>query len=147
MNTPKDTLDSIELSNLLNKIELQIKNIETGDVHTEIDILMNFPFKSKADNSDLRNEAIKELHEMLYKAFYLICQISLETNNTDLLSIVNKICSRITVLLSSCQLKIQKAPKVKPLADLYNKAIINLQQNNNDGLISNFKNLANTLFI
>lgn len=147
MNTSKDTLDSIELSNLLNKIELQIKNIEIGDAHTEIDILMNFPFKSKAENSDLRNEAIKELHEMLYKAFVLISQISLETNNTELLSIVNKTCSRITVLLSSSQLTIQKAPMVKPLTDIYKEAIINLQHNNNDSLISIFKNLANTLFV
>lgn len=108
---------------------------------------MSLPFKSKADNSDLRYDAIKELHEMLYKAFDLICQISLETNNTDLLSVVNKICSRITVLLSSCQLKIQKVPMVKPFADLYKEAIINLQQNNNDSLISIFKNLANTLFV
>ena len=31
MNTSKEILESIELSNLLNKIELQIKNIEIGD--------------------------------------------------------------------------------------------------------------------
>ena len=79
MNTSKDTLNLIELSNLLNKIELQIQNIEVGDTHTEIDILMNFPFKSKVDNSYLRNDAMKELHEMLYKAFVLISQISIET--------------------------------------------------------------------
>lgn len=147
MNTSKDTLNLIELSNLLNKIELQIQNIEVGDTHTEIDILMNFPFKSKVDNSYLRNDAMKELHEMLYKAFVLISQISIETNNADLPSIVNKSCSRIIVLLSSCQLKMQKAPMVKPLADLYKEAIINLQRNNNDSLISSFKNLANTLFV
>lgn len=45
MNTSKEILDSIELSDLLNKIELQIKNIENGDNRTEIDKLMNFPFK------------------------------------------------------------------------------------------------------
>ena len=43
MNTSKVILDSIELSNLLNKIELQIKNIEIGDTHAEINNLMNFP--------------------------------------------------------------------------------------------------------
>ena len=52
MNTSKEILDSIELSDLLNKIELQIKNIENGDNRTEIGNLMNFPFKPMMDNSD-----------------------------------------------------------------------------------------------
>lgn len=34
MNTSKEILDSIELSRLLCEIELQIKNIESGDAHT-----------------------------------------------------------------------------------------------------------------
>ena len=72
MNTSKEIHDSIELSDLLNKIELQIKNIENGDNRTEIGNLMNFPFKSMMDNSDLRKEAIKELYGMFYKAFGLI---------------------------------------------------------------------------
>lgn len=46
MNRSKEILESIELSNLLNKIELQIKNIEIGDTHTEISNLMNLPYKS-----------------------------------------------------------------------------------------------------
>lgn len=58
MNTQKDILNSMELSNLLNKIELQVKNIETGDAHTEICNLMSFPFKSTVDNSDLRIERL-----------------------------------------------------------------------------------------
>lgn len=66
MNTSKVILDSIELSNLLNKIELQIKNIEIGDTHVEIDNLMNFPCNSNAPISNLREEAMKELHELLY---------------------------------------------------------------------------------
>ena len=105
MNTQKDILNSIELSNLLNKIELQVKNIETGDAHTEICNLTSFPFKSTVDNSDLRIEAMKELHGMLYKAFGLICQISLETNNNELLIVVGKSCTRMVDLLLSCQLK------------------------------------------
>lgn len=32
MNTSKEIHDSIELSDLLNKIELQIKNIENGAI-------------------------------------------------------------------------------------------------------------------
>lgn len=95
MNTQKDILNSIELSNLLNKIELQVKNIETGDAHTEIGYLMSFPFKSTVDNSGLRIEAMKDFHGMLYKAFGLICQISLETNNNELLIVVGKSCTRM----------------------------------------------------
>lgn len=114
MNTSKEILDSIELSDLLNKIELQIKNIENGDNRTEIGILMNFPFKPMMDNSDLRKEAIKELYGMFYKAFGLICKISLETNNKTLLSTVNMSCNQVINLLASSHLKIQKAPMVKP---------------------------------
>lgn len=146
MNTSKEILDSIELSDLLNKIELQIKNIENGDNRTEIVNLMNFPFKPMIDNSDLRKEAIKELHGMFYKAFGLICKISLETNNKTLLSTVNTSCHQVIELLTSSHLKIQKAPMVKPLADLYNKAIINLQ-NNNESLASDMDRLSNTLFV
>lgn len=147
MNTQKDILNSIELSNLLNKIELQVKNIETGDAHTEIGYLMSFPFKSTVDNSDLRIEAMKELHGMLYKAFGLICQISLETNNNELLIVVGKSCTRMVDLLLSCQLKIQKAPMVKPLADLYNETMISLQQNSNGSLIFGMNKLADILFV
>lgn len=147
MNTPKDILNPIELSNLLNKIELQVKNIETGDAHTEIGNLMSFPFKSTVDNSGLRIEAMKEFHGMLYKAFGLICQISLETNNNELLVVVGKSCTRMVDLLFSYQLKIQKAPMVKPLADLYNELIITLQQNGNDSLISEMNKLADILFV
>lgn len=147
MNTPKDILNPIELSNLLNKIELQVKNIETGDAHTEIGNLMSFPFKSTVDNSGLRIEAMKEFHGMLYKAFGLICQISLETNNNELLVVVGKSCTRMVDLLFSYQLKIQKAPMVKPLADLYNELIITLRQNGNDSLISEMNKLADILFV
>lgn len=147
MNTQKDILNSIELSNLLNKIELQVKNIETGDAHTEIGYLMSFPFKSTVDNSGLRIEAMKDFHGMLYKAFGLICQISLETNNNELLIVVGKSCTRMVDLLLSCQLKIQKAPMVKPLADLYNETMISLQQNGNGSLIFGMNKLADILFI
>lgn len=147
MNTPKDLLNSIELSNLLNKIELQVKNIETGDAHTEIGYLMSFPFKSTVDNSGLRIEAMKDFHGMLYKAFGLICQISPETNNNELLIVVGKSCTRMVDLLLSCQLKIQKAPMVKPLADLYNETMISLQQNGNDSLIFGMNKLADILFV
>lgn len=147
MNTPKDILNSIELSNLLNKIELQVKNIETGDAHTEIGYLMSFPFKSTVDNSGLRIEAMKDFHGMLYKAFGLICQISLETNNNELLIVVGKSCTRMVDLLLSCQLKIQKAPMVKPLADLYNETMISLQQNGNGSLIFGMNKLADILFV
>lgn len=64
MNTSKEILESIELSNLLNKIELQIKNIEIGDTHTEISNLMNLPYKSQIANSNLREGTMKELYEM-----------------------------------------------------------------------------------
>lgn len=147
MNTQKDILNSIELSNLLNKIELQVKNVETGDAHTEIGNLMSFPFKSTVDNSGLRIEAMKEFHGMLYKAFGLICQISLETNNNELLVVVGKSCTRMVDLLLSCQLKIQKAPMVKPLADLYNETMISLQQNGNGSLIFGMNKLADILFV
>ena len=110
MNISKDILDSIELSNLLNRIELQIQNIEVGDAHTEIGRLMSFPFKTTADNSSLRIEAMKEFHGMLYKAFGMICQISLETSNNELLIVVDKSCTRMVDLLLSCQLKIGKSP-------------------------------------
>lgn len=147
MNISKDILDSIELSNLLNRIELQIQNIEVGDAHTEIGRLMSFPFKSTVDNSGLRIEAMKEFQGMLYKAFGLICQISLETNNNELLVVVGKSCTRMVDLLFSCQLKIQKAPMVKPLADLYNELIITLLQNGNGSLISEMNKLAGILFV
>lgn len=147
MNISKDILDSIELSNLLNRIELQIQNIEVGDAHTEIGRLMSFPFKTTADNSSLRIEAMKEFHGMLYKAFGLICQISLETNNNELLVVVGKSCTRMVDLLFSCQLKIQKAPMVKPLADLYNETMISLQQNGNGSLIFGMNKLADILFV
>lgn len=147
MNTSKVILDSIELSNLLNKIELQIKNIEIGDTHAEINNLMNFPCKSNALTSNLREETMKELHEMLYNAFVLICRISLATSDENLLSVVDKSCSRIITLLSSSQLKIQKVPKVKPLADLYNKTILYLQQNSKGSMSSNIENLSTALFL
>ena len=126
MNTSNEILDSIELSHLLCKIEVQIKNIENGDAHTQIGNLMNFLFKPKMNYSDLRKEAIKELYGMLYKAFNLICKIILETNNKIVVSVVNKSCLQIINLLSSSYLNIQKVPMVKPLADLYNEAKINL---------------------
>lgn len=140
MNTSKDILNSIELSNLLNKIELQVKNIETGDAQTEIDNLMSFPFKSTMDNSGLRIETMNVFHGMLYKAFGLICQISLETNNKTLVSAVNKSCLQIINLLSSSYLEIQKVPMVKPLTNLYYKAPITLQRNSNDSLLPIWKN-------
>lgn len=145
MNTSKEILDSIELSRLLCEIEVQIKNIESGDAHTQIDNLMNFSFKPKIDYSDLRKEAIKELHDMLYKAFGLMCNITLETNDKTLVSVVNKSCFQIIHLLSSSNLKIQKVPMGKPLADLYNKVKINLQCN--DSLVSDMDKLTNVLFV
>lgn len=144
MNTSKVMLDLIKLSDLINKIELQIKNIEMGDSHNEIGNLMNFPFNSIADNSDLRKEAMKELHGMLYNAFVLICRISLATSDENLLSVS---CSRIIALLSSSQLKIQKVPKEKPLADLYNKTILYFQQNSKGSMASNIENLSTILYI
>lgn len=147
MNTSNEILESIELSDLLGKIELQIKNIEIGDTHTEIGNLMNFPCKSNVDNSNLRKEAMKELYGMLYNAFELICKISIVTSDENLLSVVGMSCSRIIALLSSSQLKIQKVPKVRPLADLYNEAILHLQQKCKNSMSSDIKNLSNTLFI
>ncbi len=98
---------------------------------------MSFPFKTTADNSSLRIEAMKEFHRMFYKAFGMICQISLETSNNELLVVVDKSCTRMVDLLLPCQLKIEKAPMCNPFGDLYNKVIISLQQNDNDSLISN----------
>ena len=147
MNTSKVMLDLIKLSDLINKIELQIQNIETGDANTEIDNLMSFPFKSTVDNSGLRIEAMKEFQGMLYNAFVLICRISLATSDENLLAIVDKSCSRIIALLSSSQLKIQKVPKEKPLADLYNKTILYFQQNSKGSMASNIENLSTILYI
>lgn len=84
---------------------------------------------------------------MLYKAFGMICQISLETSNNELLIVVDKSCTRMVDLLLSCQLKIEKAPMCNPFGDLYNKVIISLQQNDNDSLISNIKKLSRILFV
>lgn len=147
MNTSNEILESIELSDLLGKIELQIKNIEIGDTHMEIGNLMNFPCKSNVDNSNLRKEAMKELYGMLYNAFGLICKISIATSDENLLSVVGMSCSRIIALLSSSQLKIQKVPKTSPLADLYNEAILHLQQKCKNSMSSDIKNLSNTLFV
>lgn len=147
MNVSKEILESIELSNLLNKIELQVKSIEIGNTRTEIGNLMIFPFKSVVDNSGLLKDAMKDLHGMLYNAFGLICKVSLETIDENLLSVVDKSCSRIIVLLSSSQLKIQKVPKVKALADLYKMAILHLQQNSKGSMSSNIENLSNILFV
>lgn len=147
MNTSNEILDSIELSHLLCKIEVLIKNIENGDAHTQIGNLMNFPFKPKMNYSDLRKEAIKELHGMLYKAFGLMCKITLETNNKTLVYTVSKSCIQIINLLSSRNLKIQKVPMVKPLTDLYNEAKINLQKTCNNSLISDMDKLSNKLFV
>lgn len=147
MNTSNEILESIELSDLLGKIELQIKNIEIGDTHTEIGNLMNFPCKLNVDNSNLRKEAMKELYGMLYNAFELICKISIVTSDENLLSVVGMSCSRIIALLSSSQLKIQKVPKVRPLTDLYNETILHLQQKCKNSMSSDIKNLSNTLFI
>ena len=108
---------------------------------------MNFSFKPKMDYSDLRKEAIKELHGMLYKAFGLMCKITLETNNKTLVSVVSKSCLQIIHLLSSNNLKIQKVPMVKPLADLFNEVKINLQKNGSASFISNMNKLSNTLFV
>lgn len=47
MNISNEIFDSIELSHLLRKIEAQIKNIESGDAHTQIGNMMNFPLKPK----------------------------------------------------------------------------------------------------
>lgn len=113
----------------------------------DISRLMSFPFKTTADNSSLRIEAMKEFHVMLYKAFGMICQISLETSNNELLIVVDKSCTRMVDLLLSCQLKIEKAPMCNPFDDLYNKAILSLQQNDNDSLISNIKKLSSILFV
>lgn len=88
MNTSKEILDLIELSHLLSKIRVQTKRIESEDAHTQIDNLMNFPLSPKVDYSDLRKEAIKELHGMLYKAIGLMCNITLETNDKTLVSAV-----------------------------------------------------------
>lgn len=146
MNVSKEILESIELSNLLNKIELQIKNIEIGDTHTEISNLMNFTCKSNVANSNLRDEAMTELYGMLYNAFQLICKISIATSDENLLSVVGMSCSRIIALLSSSHLKILKVPKVRSLADLYNEAILHLQQKCRNNMSSDVKNLSNTLF-
>lgn len=73
----------------------------------------------------------------------MICQISLETSNNELLIVVDKSCTRML----SCQLKIEKAPMCNPFGDLYNKVIISLQQNDNDSLISNIKKLSRILFV
>ena len=146
MNTSKEILKSIELSNLLNKIELQIKNIEIGDTHMKINNLMKFPYKSNVANSNLRDEAMKELYGMLYNAFELICKISIATSDEKLLSVVGMSCSRIIALLSSSQLKIQKVPKVRLLTDLYNEAILHLQQKCKNSMFSDVKNLSNILF-
>ena len=105
MNTSNEILDTIELSHLLCKIDAQIKNIESGDAHTQIG------------------------------------------NNKIVVSVVNKSCLQIINLLSSSYLNIQKVPMVKPLADLYNEAKINLQKNCNDSLISDMDKLSNKLFV
>lgn len=49
MNTSNEILDSIELSHLLCKIDVQIKNIESGDAHAQIGNMMNFPLKQTKD--------------------------------------------------------------------------------------------------
>lgn len=147
MKTSKEILECVELSDLLGKIELQIKNIEIGDTHMEIGNLMNFPCKSNIDNSNLWKEAMKELYGMLYNAFGLICKISIATSDENLLSVVGMSCSRIIALLSSSQLEIKKVPKVSPLADLYNEAILHLQQKCKNSIFSDIKNLSNTLFV
>ncbi len=117
---------------------------ESGDLYND---LMDFSFKPKMDYSDLRKEAIKDLHGMLYKAFGLMCKITLKTNNKTLVSVVSKSCLQIIHLLSSSNLKIQKVPMVKPLADLFNEVKINLQKNSNANLISDMDKLSNTLFV
>ena len=112
----------------------------------KINNLMKFPYKSNVANSNLRDEAMKELYGMLYNAFELICKISIATSDEKLLSVVGMSCSRIIALLSSSQLKIQKVPKVRLLTDLYNEAILHLQQKCKNSMFSDVKNLSNILF-
>lgn len=136
----------VELSALLGKIETLIYNIETGDSNVTIGCLMNSTFTSQNNYETLRVDAVKELHGLLYHAFYLICNIVLETSDDNLLSITQKSCAQIAELLSVNQIVKQKVPMVQPLIDLYHGSCSKLLNAHRNEISLSIEKLHRILF-
>ena len=146
MKTQKSIKDAVELCALLDKIEAQIYNIGKGNSNVAIGCLLNSPFSYPNYYEDLHTDAMKELHEMLYYAFYLICCIVMETSDDNLLSIAQSSCAKIIEMLFEKQLVIQKAPMVKPLSDLYHNTCSKLQNAHYEGIGLSLEKLYRVLF-
>ena len=134
----KEIISCLELANLVGKIEIQVRNIEKGDLNCQLTILNQFPYFDLKGATELRNDALKEYYVMLVTAFINSCKLTYEATDNTILDLINNCVVRLNNVLKVRLFDVQLLPLAKTLYDLHdyaNKKLLKL------GLNDNAKNL------
>lgn len=119
----------LELANLVGKIEIQVRNIEKGDLNCQLTLLNQFPYFDMKGVAELRNDALNEYYVMLVTAFFNTCKLTFEATDNTILDLINDCVVRLNGVLKARLFDVQLLPLAKTLYDLHdcaNKKLLKL---------------------
>lgn len=137
----------LELAILVGKIEVQIHNIEKGDLGCQLSILERFPYFDMRGAAELRKNALKEYYEMLVVAFLNTCKFTYEATDSTILEAINACVEQLNKVLSERGFEVQLLPIAKTLYDLYERANKKLLELGLDVNAKNLEELKRRIFM
>lgn len=143
----KEIISCLELANLVGKIEIQVRNIEKGDLNCQLTILNQFPYFDMKGVVELRTEALKEYYVMLVTAFLNTCKLTYEATDNTILDLINDCVVRLNNVLRARSFDVKLLPIAKTLYDLHdcaNKKLLKLGLNDN---ANNLEELRRRIFL
>ena len=123
----KDIIDIIQLSQLIQKIDVSASQIETGDMHYRIAYLERYPYFEGEGLSETRTQAIHEYMEMLIQAFISACRFIINAKDDSSFELVDGNIVLLNNILDKMQVRTQLIPMAKAMSDLFNSTYNLLQ--------------------
>lgn len=134
----RELIRCLDLANLVGKIEIQVRNIENGDLNCQLTVLNQFPYFDMKGAAGLRKDALNEYYVMLATAFYNTCKLTYEATDNTILDLINDCVVRLNNVLKARLFDVQLLPIAKTLYDLHDCVIMKLSKL---GLNDNARNL------
>lgn len=113
----KDIIDYIQLDNLIQKINVQANQIETGDLHYKIAYIEQFPFFKGDELLETRYLALREYLQMLVLAFMSACNFINNSPDSRTLELVDSSIVFLNGILARRQVVFQPIPMAKTISD------------------------------
>ena len=143
----KDIIDIVQLSRLIQKIDVCVSQIETGDMYYRVAYIERYPYFKGEGLSETRAQAIHDYMEMLILAFISACRFINDAKDDSSYEMVDGNIVLLNNVLDKRQVRIQLIPMAKAMSDLYYSTYNLLQRQGLYDYASHLQELRKRIFM